>query len=66
VYHIKDKLKELGWYIKDIQPPGIHVAVTNNNINNMDGLVSELKMIVATLDRMTPEELLKTGSGPGV
>jgi len=40
-----------------MNPVGLHICVTNNNINKMDSLIDELKMIVATLDRMTEEEL---------
>jgi len=47
-------------------PPGLHFAVTNNNIDQMDNLVKELKQSIETLEAMSIDELNNYGSGPGI
>lgn len=67
VYHIKDKLEEKGWQLRTLQnPPGVHIAITNNNIDNLPLLIKQLEITIEELEKMTDDQISAMKSGPGV
>jgi len=44
IYQLRDKLIQKRWYVREIvNPPGFHIAITNNNLGKIDEFINDIK-----------------------
>lgn len=50
-YQLVEKMNHKGWHLASLQkPPGLHLAITNYNVNLVEDFISAIKTAVAEVN----------------